>query len=333
MVAAFAGGMSPSGCAEFVFAPRTSAAATAERLGLRLFRRAALRRARAARRRAGHDAEVESAARTCARPSRRERAPTLWRARDAPAGRARRSMPASRSRAPILGADLDAEVLAETAAGFGTFVHLRRRRGKQRPRPRALDASLAVHVGSPSRPSSGTSVRPPPGRRLRGRGRPGRPRGLQRRPWTGSASPALPAATDWRSRASATPGGEAARPAPLLAVEPSAVLAVADRYWSYTQLGPTGCPPASLGRSAATQGRRDPALGRRGRSAGFGESRRVAALSSISRPAAMHEVGRRSLVARRVLAPSLSSPLQTDELVRPVGPLVLPRDTRASGTA
>jgi monoamine oxidase len=104
--------------------------------------------------------------------------------------------------------------------------------------------------------------------------------------------------------------------------EPSAVLAVPDRYWSYTQLGPDGLPAGFAGTFAGTQA----ALERL--QVGEGPERWLARLAAL-RPELDLEPGEAMLTTwsddpwslGAYSAPSLSSPLQSDELVRPVGPL------------
>ena len=106
-------------------------------------------------------------------------------------------------------------------------------------------------------------------------------------------------------------------------VEPSAILAVADRYWSYTQLGPDGLPAGFAGTFAGTAA----ALERLG--VGDGPARWLESLAEL-RPELDYEPGEAMLTTwgddpwslGAYSAPSLSSPLQTDELVRPVGPFV-----------
>ena len=95
-----------------------------------------------------------------------------------------------------------------------------------------------------------------------------------------------------------------------------------DRYWSYTQLGPDGLPAGFAGTFAGTEA----ALARLG--VEEGPERWLEALTEL-RPeldlepdgAMLTTWGDDPWAVGAYSAPSLSSPLQTEELVRPVGSL------------
>jgi monoamine oxidase len=309
--------------AEFVFESDEVLRATAERLGLRLYRKGTLYGAREPR---GGDpatvAEVEAAAR-----SLRALAPKGTVA-DALAGSglAPGVREAIKARIEISSAhpasDLDAEVLAETGAGFGSFDTYGVEGGNG-----LLAAGLAtlpaVHVRSPveSVVWTDSSVR------LQGRGfEVDADRAVLAAPATAVErihfDPPLPAA-----KAMALAGvryGQAAKlHVPLRShVEPSAVLAVPDRYWSYTQLGHDGLPARFVAAFAGTEG----ALARL--HVGEGPGRWLEALAAL-RPELDLEPDGAMLTTwsddpwtlGAYSAPSLSAPLQTEELQRPVGPL------------
>jgi monoamine oxidase len=104
--------------------------------------------------------------------------------------------------------------------------------------------------------------------------------------------------------------------------EPSAVLAVPDRYWTYTQLGPDGLPAGFAAAFAGTEG----ALERL--HVGEGPEGWLEALAGL-RPELDLEPEDATLTVwsddpwtlGAYSAPSASSPLQTEELQRSVGPL------------
>ena len=309
--------------AEFVFESDEILRATAERLGLRLYRKGTLYGAREPR--GGEPAtiaEVEAAAR-----SLRALAPngTVADALADP-GLAAGVREAIKARVEISSAhpasDLDAEVLGETGAGFGTFDTYGVEGGNG-----LLAAGLAtlpaVHVGSPVESVVWTSSLV----RVRGSGfEIDADRAVLAAPATAVGrihfDPPLPAA-----KAMALAGvryGQAAKlHVPLRShVEPSAVLAVPDRYWSYTQLGPDGTPARFAAAFAGTEG----ALARL--QVGAGPGRWLEALAAL-RPELDLEPDGAMLTTWSddpwtlggYSAPSLSAPLQTEELQRPVGPL------------
>ena len=318
----FAGGVAERG-AEFVFDSDEVLRATAERLGLRLYRKGTLYGAREPR--GGEPvslAEVEAAA-TALRSlvPRGSVAEALAGSEIAPAVRE-----ALQARIEISSAhpadDLDAAVLAETGAGFGTF-DTHGVEGGNSGLARALATRLAVHLDSPVEEVTWDerSVR------LRGGGfEVDVDRAVIAVPATAveriQFEPLLPPA-----KAAALAGvryGQAAKLHVALRspVEPSAVLAVSERYWSYTQLGPDGLPAGFAGSFAGTEA----ALSRL--QVEHGPERWLASLAAL-RPELDLEPGEAMLTTWRddpwalgaYSAPSLSSPLQTDELVRPVGPL------------
>jgi monoamine oxidase len=317
----FAGGVAERG-AEFVFASDDVLHETAERHGLRLFRKGTLYGAREPR--GGQPvsvAEVESAVAGLRLPAPRGSvADALAAAGLAPAVRE-----AIQARIEISSAhpadDLDAAVLAETGAGFGSFDTFGIEGGNG-GLARALATSLAVHLGSPVE----TVVWDDESVRLRGGGfEVEADRAVLAVPATAFErirfEPLLPPAK--AGALAAVRYGQAAKlHVPLRArAEPSAVLAVPERYWSYTQLGPDGLPAGFAGAFAGTQA----ALER----LRVGESpERWLVRLAVLRPELALEAGEAMLTTwgddpwslGAYSAPSLSSPLQTDELVRPVGP-------------
>jgi len=319
----FAGGVAERG-AEFVFASDEVLQATAERLGLRLFRKGTLYGAREPR--GGEPvttAEVEAAA-----AELRSLAPhgsvadALGASKIAPAARE-----AIQARIEISSAhpadDLDAAVLAETGAGFGRFDTYGVEGGNS-GLARGLATRLAVHVDSPVEAVvwGERSVR------LQGDGfEVDADRAVLAAPAKAVErirfDPPLPAAAAL-ALAGVRYGQAAKLHVPLRSrVEPSAILAVADRYWSYTQLGPDGLPAGFAGSFAGT-----PAALERLR-VGDGPARWLESLAEL-RPELDLELGEAMLTTwgddpwslGAYSVPSLSSPLQTDELVRPVGPFV-----------
>jgi monoamine oxidase len=318
----FAGGVAERG-AEFVFESDVVLRATAERLGLRFYRKGTLYGAREPR--GGEQAstaEVEAAAQSLRAHSPQESVAEALAASGLPPA----VRDAIQARVEISSAhpasDLDAAVLAETGAGFGSFDTWGVEGGNSRLAA-GLAAHLAVHVDSPVEAIAWTE------RTVRLQGR-----GLEVE--ADCAVLAAPATALQRIRfdpplppakALALAGvryGQAAKlHVPLRArVEPSAVLAVPDRYWSYTQLGPDGLPAGFAGAFAGTEG----ALARL--EVGSGPERWLEALAEL-RPELDLERGEAMLTTWRddrwtlgaYSAPSLSSPLRTEELQRPVGPL------------
>ena len=318
----FAGGVAERG-AEFVFASDEILRATAERLGLRLFRKGTPYGAREPR---GGDpaslTEVEAAAaelRSLA--PRGSVADALAGSTIAPAVRE-----AIQARIEISSAhpadDLDASVLAETGAGFGSFDTFGVEGGNIGV-ARGLATRLAVHLDSPVE----AVVWDDQSVRLRGSGFEADAdravlavpaRAVERIRFEPLLPPPKAAAL------AAVRYGQAAKlHVPLRTpAEPSAVLAVPDRYWSYTQLGPDGFPADFAGTFAGTQA----ALERL--QVGEGPARWLVRLAAL-RPELDLEPGEAMLTTwsddpwslGAYSAPSLSSPLQSDELVRPDGPL------------
>jgi monoamine oxidase len=318
----FAGGVAERG-AEFVFDSDEILRATAARLGLRLFRKGTLYGAREPR--GGEPvsiAEVEAAA-----GSLRALAPHGSVADAlASSGLEPGVREAIRARVEISTAypasDLDADVLAETGAGFGSFDTYGVEGGNSRLAA-GLATHLAVHVGSSVESVAWTesSVR------LQGGGFDvAADRAVLAAPATAVErirfDPLLPPA-----KAMALSGvryGQAAKlHVPLRSpFEPSAVLAVPDRYWSYTQLGPDSLPADFAAAFAGTEG----ALARL--RVDEGPERWLEALTEL-RPELDLDPGGAMVTTWRddpwalgaYSAPSLSSPLQTEELARRVGSL------------
>jgi monoamine oxidase len=221
-------------------------------------------------------------------------------------------------------ADLDASVLQETGAGFGRFDTFGVEGGNERL-AEALAAPLgpALLTGAPveaiSWDSRSVSVRAA---------------GVEL--WADGAVVAVPAPAaaalrfdpplpDGKERALVRVRyGQAAKlHVPLLAAaEPSAVLAVPSRYWSYTQLGPDGGPAPFAAAFAGTPG----ALERLRVWAGPGTwLRSLASLRpelELDRGTALLTTWQDDPWAQGAYsARSHSSPLDGEELARPVGPL------------
>ena len=318
----FAGSVAERG-AEFVFTSDEVLRATAERLGLRLFRKGMLYGAREPR--GGEPAslaEVEAAAAELRSLSPEGSvADVLAGSGIAPAVREAIQARIEISSAHPAG-DLDAAVLAETGAGFGRFDTFGVEGGNS-GLARALATRLAVHLDS----AVESVVWGERTVHLLGAGfEVDADRAVLAAPATAVArirfEPLLPPAK--AAALAAVRYGQAAKlHVPLRApVEPSAVLAVPDRYWTYTQLGPDGFPAVFAGAFAGTQA----ALERL--QVGEGPERWLAALAAL-RPeldlepdeAMLTTWGEDPWSLGAYSAPSLSSPLQTSELVRPVGPL------------
>jgi monoamine oxidase len=318
----FAGGVAERG-AEFVFESDDVLRTTAERLGLRLYRKGTLYGAREPR--GGQPvsaAEVEAAASELRSLSSEG---TVAEALDG-SGIPPAAREVIRARIEISSAypadDLAASVLAETGAGFGSFDTHGIEGGNSRL-ARGLAAHLAVHVGSPVEAVvwSDRSVR------LHGSGlEVDADRAVIAVPATAAQvirfDPPLPAAKGL-ALAGVRYGQAAKLHVPLRApFEPSAVLAVPDRYWSYTQLDPDGLPAGFAATFAGT----DAALARL--QVDEGPKRWLEVLAEL-RPELDLEPGGVMLTTWRddpwslgaYSAPSFSSPLHTEELARPVGPL------------
>jgi len=318
----FSGGVAERG-AEFVFDSDEVLRATAQRLELRLYRKGTRYGAREPR--GGEPAsiaEVQAAAGSLqAVTSRGSVAEALAASGLTPAVRE-----AIQARIEISSAhpaaDLDAAVLAETGAGFGEFDTHGVEGGNSRLAT-GLAAHLAVHVSSPVEAVTwgNGSVR------LQGGGlEVDADRAVIAAPATAVArirfDPPLPAAKSL-ALAGVRYGQAAKLHVPLrMPFEPSAVLAVPDRYWSYTQLGPDGLPAGFAGTFAGSEA----ALARL--RVDEGPERWLEALAEL-RPELDLEPEGAMLTTWRddpwtlgaYAAPSLSSPLQTEELQRPVGPL------------
>jgi monoamine oxidase len=318
----FAGGVAERG-AEFVFESDEVLRATAERLALRLFKKGTLYGAREPR--GGERAslpEVEAAAGSLRALSPQGSVAEALAASGLPSG----VREAIQARLEISSAhpasDLDAAVLAETGAGFGSFDTYGIEGGNSRLAT-VLATHLAVRLGSPVEAVAWTeeSVR------LQGSGFEfDADRAVLAAPATALQrirfDPPLPAAKGL-ALAGVRYGQAAKLHVPLRTpFEPSAVLAVPDRHWSYTQLGPDGLPAGFAAAFAGTEG----ALARL--RVGEGPERWLEALAEL-RPELDLEPAGAMLTAwsddpwtlGAYSAPSLSAPLQTDELQRPVGPL------------
>ena len=323
----FAGGVAERG-AEFVFASDEILRATAERLGLRLFHKGTLYGQREPR--GGEPVSSEELQNAIRRlPSVQDIAAdgtvtdALGSLELAPA-----VFEALRARVEVSSAypadDLDATVLAETGAGFGDFDTYGVEGGNSR-----LARSLAEPLGPAIR--LGTPVEA-----IEWDERSVRIRASGHQLGADGAVLAAPAGAVVRIRfdpplpepkASALAGvryGEAAklhvglsRPSP-----PSAILAVPDRFWSYTQLLPDGSPAAFVTSFAGTGA----ALERLRAYDGSGPW--LEALRDL-RPELRLDLDRTLLTTWRddpwargaYSARSLSSPLQSAELARPLGPL------------
>jgi monoamine oxidase len=218
--------------------------------------------------------------------------------------------------------DQDATVLAETGAGFGRFDTFGVAGGNGR-----LAEGLAAPLGPALR--LGTPVETvrwePRSVRLEGPGLDVRAdRAVVAIPATAGPrfDPPLPEAKA-RALAGVRYGLAAKLHVALSApAEPSAVLAVPDRYWSYTQLGPDGAPAPFAAAFAGTPG----ALERL--RVGEGPETWLAAVVAL-RPELVLDPGTAMLstwhddpwTRGAYSARSRTSPLRTAELARPVGPL------------
>jgi monoamine oxidase len=218
--------------------------------------------------------------------------------------------------------DQDATVLTETGAGFGRFDTFGVAGGNSR-----LAEGLAAPLGSALRLGTPVEAVHWDERSVRLEA-PGLDLSADR------AVVATPASAELRfdpplpeAKARALAGvryGQAAKLHVALAAlaEPSAVLAVPDRYWSYTQLGPDGAPAPFAGAFAGTPG----ALERL--RVDEGPETWLAAIVAL-RPELELDSGTAMLstwhddpwTRGAYSARSRSSPLQTAELARPDGPL------------
>lgn len=320
----FAAGIAERG-AEFVFSTDEVVHATARRLGLRLFRKGTLYGEREPRGGpAVSPAELEAAAR------RLGEAGSDGTVLDALA-----SLGLSPAAAEVIAArvevssaypaaDLDATVLAETGASFGRFDTFGIEGGNSR---------LAQGLGAPLGPALllGTPVDEIVWDRRSVSVSAG-----ELEFWANAAVLATPAAATTalrfdpplpeakvRALADVRYGQAAKLHVPLLEpAEPSAVLSVPGRYWTYTQLGADGKPASFVAAFAGTPG----ALERLRVWAGPATWRAAVA---VLRPELALQAGAAMLTTWHddrwaqgaYSARSRSSPLDADALASPVGPL------------
>jgi monoamine oxidase len=318
------GGIAERG-AEFVFAGDDVLHATARRLGLRLYRKGTHYGDREPR--GGPEvsrAELEKAV------ERLDEAPLDGTLLDALASLRLAAGPAEVITARVEvssaypAADLDATVLAETGAGFGRFDTFGIEGGNSR---------LAEALAAPLGPALllGRAVA-----EIAWDDRSVRVRAPRLDLWADAAVVAIPASASAALRhdpplpetkalaLSRVRYGQAAKlhVRLLTAAAPSAVLAVPSRYWSYTQLGPDGKPAPFLASLAGTPG----ALERL--RVWAGSATWLEAVSAL-RPDLQLDPTEPMLTTWHddpwaqgaYSAPSHSSPLDTAELARPVGPL------------
>jgi monoamine oxidase len=320
----FAGGVAERG-AEFVFAGDEVLRATAARLGLPLYRKGTLYgdrepRGGAAVSRTQLGAAVARLAEAASEGTVLDALESL----DLPS----EIVDVIAARVEVSSAypaqDLAASVLAETGAGFGRFDTFGVAGGNSRL-AEALAAPLgpAVLLGRPVESVEWDR-------------RSARLLGPELDLWADAAVVATPATTTAALRfdpplpdatqqaLAAVRFGQAAKlHVPLVApAEPSAVLAVAERYWTYTQLGPDGAPAFFAASFAGSPG----ALARL--RVDFGKSTWLASVAAL-RPelelaadVALLTTWQDDPWARGAYsAPSWACPLDFDELARPVGPL------------
>jgi monoamine oxidase len=318
----FAGGVAERG-AEFVFPTDELLRATAERLGLRLVRKGTHYGDREPR--GGEPvapAELDAAV---ARLGAAPRKGTVREALDSlglPAGVAEAILARVEVSSGYPGDDLDASVLAETGAGFGRFDTFGIEGGNSR-----LAEALAAPLGKDLR--LGTPV----AEVAWGDG-PIRLRSAALELEADRVVIATPATIDIRfdpplpeAKARALEGVRYGQAAKLhvglpVRVEPSAVLAVPDRFWSYTQLGADGQPAPFAASFAGTPGALDRLRVEEGPESW------LAALAAL-RPELQLDTEEVQLSTWKddpwtrgaYSARSRSSPLDTAELARPVGPL------------
>jgi monoamine oxidase len=318
----FAGGVAERG-AEFVFPTDELLRATAERLGLRLVRKGTHYGDREPR--GGEPvapAELDAAV---ARLGAAPRKGTVREALDSlglPTGVAEAILARVEVSSGYPGDDLDASVLAETGAGFGRFDTFGIEGGNSR-----LAEALAAPLGKDLR--LGTPV----GEIVWGDG-PIRLRSAALELEADRAVIATPATIDIRfdpplpeAKARALEGVRYGQAAKLhvglpVRVELSAVLAVPDRFWSYTQLGADGQPAPFAASFAGTPGALDRLRVEEGPESW------LAALAAL-RPELQLDTEEVQLSTWKddpwtrgaYSARSRSSPLDTAELARPVGPL------------
>jgi monoamine oxidase len=318
----FAGGVAERG-AEFVFAGDEVLHATAARLGLRLYRKGTLYGDREPR-----GGEPVPPAELRAAAGRLRDAPPAGSVLDALASLALPAAVAEAIAARIEvssahpAADLDASVLAETGAGFGRFDTFGIAGGNGR-----LAEGLAAPLGPALRLASPVEEIAWDERSVRVRAASGEVEADRTVVATPASvplrfDPPLPEPSA-RARA-AVRYGQAAKLHVRLRTPaaPSAVLAVPDRYWSYTQLGPDGEPTPFAAAFAGSP----TALARL--RVEDGAETWLASLLAL-RPELELDPGSALLSTWRddpwargaYSARSRSSPLDADGLARPVGPL------------
>jgi monoamine oxidase len=318
----FAGGVVERG-AEFVFSTDDLLRATADRLGLRLARKGTHYGDREPRggepvARADLDAAVSRLGSAAPGGSVRDALASLR----LPGGVAEAILARVEVSSGYPADDLDASVLAETGAGFGRFDTFGIEGGNSR-----LAEALAAPLGAALR--LGTPVEEIAWRDGAVRARGGTleleaDRAVVATPATIGIrfDPPLPEAKA-RALAGVRYGQAAKLHVRLLArLEPSAVLAVPDRYWSYTQLGADGLPAPFAASFAGTPGALDRLR------VDDGPETWLAALAAL-RPELEPDLGAVLLSTWKddpwaggaYSARSLSSPLHAAELSRPVGPL------------
>jgi len=318
----FAGGVAERG-AEFVFPSDEIFRSTAERLGLELFRKGTHYGDREPR--GGEPVTREELADAVARLGEAALGGTVLEAL-ASLGLRAGVAEAIAARVEVSSAypadDLDAAVLAETGAGFGRFDTFGVAGGNDQL-VRALAAPLgpALLLETPVEEIvwDKRSVR-------------ARAPGLDL--WADGAVVAVPATAALRfdpplsaAKAQALAGvryGQAAKlHVPLLApAEPSAVLAVPARYWSYTQLGADGSPASFAGFFAGTPGALERLRVWAGPRTWLAAATALRSELELDPGGAMLTTWHDDPWARGAYsARSRTSPLDSAELARPVGPL------------
>jgi monoamine oxidase len=320
----FAGGVAERG-AEFVFSGDDVLHATAVRLGLRLYRKGTHYGDREPRggtpvTRAALEAAVERLGDAAPEGTVLEALASLGLAPEVAEVIAARVEVSSAYPAE----DLAASVLAETGAGFGPFDTFGVAGGNRRL-AEALAAPLgpALLLGTPVEAIAWDR------RSVRVKGA-----GLEL--WADRAVVATPApvtvamrfdppltARKAQALAGARYGQAAKLHVRLLAcAEPSAVLSVPARYWSYTQLGPDGNPAPFAAALAGTPGALERLRVWAGPATWLGAVRALRPELELDGDAPLLTTWQDDPWAGGAYsAPSLSSPLDSEELARPVGPL------------
>jgi monoamine oxidase len=322
--APFAGGTVERG-AEFVFAADEVLHATARRLGLRLYRKGTLYGDREPRGgEAVVPAELEAAAVRLGEAAVDGTVPDALAALGLPRAVAEVIAARVEVSSAYPAADLDATVLAETGAGFGRFDTFGVEGGNSRL-AEALAAPLgpALRLGAPVETVAwhDRSVRlGGPGLDLRADAAvlalPAGPAALLR------FAPELPAAK--AQALGRIRYGQAAKLHVRLATvaAPSAVLAVLERYWSYTQLGPDGAPAPFAAAFAGTPDALERLRVRDGSAAWLASVAALRPELDLDRAVVLLSTWEDDPWARGAYsARSRSSPLDPAELARPVGPL------------